>query len=47
MILNFLATKAQLTINDITYFCLFAGLTTTILYIFYVVILKGKIEDNN
>lgn len=46
MILNFLATThSQLTIDDIIRFCIFAGITTIILYISYTIGFKGNIEE--
>jgi len=44
MILNFLANNILLP-RDIFYFCTFAGMTTIILYVFYMFFMKGKIEE--
>lgn len=45
MILNLLAQNSQLTIDDIIRFCVFVGITTIILYIGYINVFKGNMED--
>ena len=45
MILIFLAKNSQLTIDDMIRFCIFVGITTIILYIGYINVFKGNMED--
>jgi hypothetical protein len=43
MILNFLA-NSNLSPRDLIYFCIFGGVVSVIMYISYVVFLKGNID---